>query len=343
MKKLYNKALIYHNIYSCKWTVLATVLFFSLICFITSNESIRTVKLNICNLSTNKMIIDYTTVVFFMFLFLGIIYVSMKGFKKNSTIEFLMTGPFNKNVILINEIICLCIALSIFLFIYIYFYICQYFRNSELLKLVTNFNELFLWNLFRLLLFGLIFILYLKLLDLLFTNITLVVISMIFIPLMIAINLLIYGGLFVELFSIGSKSYEWLYITFDKSIMFLLDNYYFNDKYSILPIFLWIILGIILGMSIYFTNKKYSINNMNKFFSFKQIESFTVWLSCNTIIVFIIPLILSWMLKFNSTDLSSDYTIIQAILSMLLFIIVSGGISYKISKVIIKKIHSILL
>lgn len=343
MNTLYNKALMYHNIHNCKKTIIATSLLFSLICYMVSNSAIYNVKNNIGSLISNKIEIDYVALMFFIGLFLGIIYVSIKGLKKNTTIEFFMTGPFNKHIIQINEILCLCIALGIFLFIYSYFFICQYLRNMELFKLIDNFNNLFLWDLFRLFLFGLIFILYLKLIDLLYCNITLSVIAMIFVPIMILINIVMYGGAFIELFDINSKSYEWLYYQFINSSSFMSNNYYFEGNYKLMPIILWVLFGVVLAVSIHFTNKKYLINNMNKFFAFKGVEAFFVWLVCNTIIVFVIPVVIELTINLDTITINEDYGIIQRILSMLLFIIGSLGISYLISKFIRKKMHSILL
>lgn len=296
MKKLYNKALFYQYLYTGKWPILFGVIIFFIATYGETQSMFSTLKLNISSLYSNKMEPRGVLYLFIICVSLFIIYIFITGFNKRNNLTFLNSSPFKRKEIKQNEIVFLLLSLIIFVFIFLYVNICLYYNQRELLSISSMYISTLVNDTLRLFYIGFLFIIYLEVMDMLFSNTVFTIISMIIFPFTIIVNLLCILSI---LNLLG------FYIFSNYSINIILNKISESIKYLIIgnfspslieKIIIYLILSLIILLGLIFIdkiNKKFTINNINKFFNFIIVKKIFLWITSLNFVNFIFTFIIS--------------------------------------------------
>lgn len=343
MNRMYNKALLYQAYYSSKIGIFSALIIFSYVLYVSINGDFAFTSYKISNLESNSLEVFYQGVLLLMIISLTVIYAMMKGFNKRNTTTFLNAGPYKKEEIVRNELIILFIVLGIMLFIYLYLYICFTYKNYELVQLISNYWETIFSFLLKYALVGTMFILYLTLFDMLFSNTIVTIFIMGLLPIVMISNVSIYTNIFYTInnsiinysgyiYNFVSNVYRYIvYGTYSYS-----DNSYLISS-TIGEIIFCLMLIILLCILIKVVNKKSTVNNLGKLFSFKWVYNITVWLICFSVITFVVAFtVLSS--EFGYTYLSGSVSMVGAWLCIIIIFIVSTIVSFICSKYLKKYI-----
>lgn len=347
MKKYLNKGLIYNWFNSAKIPIIIGLLSWGGIANeIITNEIIQT-KLRIADSFLNV----FSTTTLESYLGLGVIFVAIyfiaQGINKRNSAMFLASGPYTKKQIKYNELMCLLITLVFFVITYGYIAIMEYIRNKELLSVVEGYGIIILIEIARIVLIGIIGIIFMLTADLLFSNTVIGLISMIFV-----IPLSIYMIIF-KIFDV------WQYMGIYRR--YFLENNTNNEvtKYAVKilidrgtireirfrELFFEIIIALIIIVIMFFifnmTQKKYKLECCNKIFSSKINENILVVLVATAIgsfaSLFLLSSFINNMQRRNGEYLNlTGFNLVKGVSADFLCTAIVGFIAYKIMKKVLK-------
>ncbi|AWK52264.1 hypothetical protein DIC82_15220 [Clostridium beijerinckii] len=354
MKKYLNKGLLYTWFNSAKVPIIIGIFVWGIIANRIIENNLSNLKSNMAYNFSNGF---YTTNLDSYFM-LGVIFIAIsfiaQGINKRNTIMFLSSGPYTKKQIKYNELISILITLVFFVITYAYIAFMAYVRNMEFLNIVEGYQIITFIEIIRIILIGIIGIVFMLIVDLLFSNSVIGFISMIFV-----IPISVYF-IFVKLYSIS----EYFGVGNNYSLADKINGSNSNgefEKYTVrvllerasikdvtareLSIEIIIALCIITIMIIIFNiaQKRYKLECCNKIFSSRINED---------IIVILISLALG---SFASLFFASDFInnmqrkndqylplvgldLVKGLSTDLLCVGIVGFISYKIMKRILKNI-----
>lgn len=294
MKKLYNKALFYQYLYNGKWIILFGIIIFYISVYGETQNLFTALKMNISSIYTNKMDSRSILYLFIMCVILFGIYIFTTGFNKRNNLTFLNASPFTRKEIKKNEILFLLYSLSIFILIFIYMNLCLYYNQRELLSISCNYIYVLISDTLRLVFVGCLFIVYLEFMDMIFSNTIFTIIAMIILPLAFICNFLCIISVLknVKLFSFGGIINIILAKIVNIIINYLLLGYYNISKIESIITYLFLLLIIVVGfILIDKINKKFTINNLNKFFSFGIVKKLFIWTTSLSVVNFVIAML----------------------------------------------------
>ena len=355
MKKYLNKGLMYQWFNSSKAAVMIGIVVWGFIANSMFNSTLWRVRHNIeRSYSDYFRSFDLPEYVFLGFIFLAIYFIS-GGMNKRNTTMFLSSGPYNKKQIKYNELIGLLITLILFIVTYIYIAITFYVRNNELLSIVNGYWNIMGIEVIRLILFGMIGILFMLIVDTLFSNSVMALIGMIFIipgSVMAIMGKLIqisnYWGVRYNVSISGEISYL---LYGNKEHMYnpniLMDSIsadFINiKKLSIEVIITLVIIAIMLAI-FNTAQRKYKLEAGTKIFSSKINENIIVTLASLGIGIFVDLLLLN-NFKNNMLYKTGGYLplmgmdLVKVLGADILCIGIIGIIAYKVMKKILKTIN----
>lgn len=355
MKKYLNKGLMYQWFNSAKAAIMIGIAVWGLIANSMLNSILRQVRGDIAHsysdYFTSANLPEY---IFLGFIFLAIYFIS-GGMNKRNTTMFLSSGPYTKKQIKYNELIGLLITLILFIVTYIYIATTFYIRNNELLSIVNGYWNIIGIEVIRLILFGMIGILFMLIVDTLFSNSVMALAGMIFIipgSLMAIIaktmDIFNYWGIRYNV-SINGEISSLLYG--NKEHMYnpniLMDSISANfiniKELSIEVIIILVIITIMLAI-FNAAQRKYKLEAGTKIFSSKINENIIVILSSLGIGIFVDLLLLD-SFKNNMMYKTGEYLplmgvdLVKALGADILCIGIIGIIAYKVIKKILKTIN----
>lgn len=347
MKKYLNKGLIYNWFNSAKAPIIIGLLAWGFLANIAIVSEISEVKLRI----SDSFINDFSTTNIDKYLGLGIIFIAVyfiaQGINKKNIAMFLASGPYTKKQIKYNELICILATLSLFVVAYFYIALMVYFRNKQLLSIVDGYWYIISIESARIILIGIIGIIFMLTVDLLFSNTVVGLISMTFV-MPISIYVII-----VKLFEILE------YTGIDNRYMVNYENGEI-PKYNIKvlleratmreirlrELFFEIVIALfIIGIMVIIYNavqKRYRLECCNKIFSSKTNENIIVILIALAIgslaALFLVSDFIRNMQFLNGGDYLPLYgfDLVKGLSLDLLCIVIVGTISYKIIKKVLK-------
>ncbi|WP_026887410.1 hypothetical protein [Clostridium beijerinckii] len=283
MKKYLNKGLLYAWFNSAKAAIAIGLLVWGAVAYEIIKSNLNDVKNGLANNFDNY----YYTNAWHEYFMLAIIFVAIyfiaKGINKRNTEMFLCSGPYTQKQIRYNEFICLLITLMLFVITYSYIAIVSYFGNAEFISVVEGYWNIVTIETSKIILLGIIGIMFMLIIDLMFSNSVIGFISMIsIIPVSISIIIAKVISIF-EYFGVN-RDYSLLDKIRGGDYKNKLGRGFFEvvfDRISVKDITirnLWsetvIILFIIIIMIIVYNivQNKYKLENANKLFSSKNNE-----------------------------------------------------------------------
>lgn len=338
MKKLFNRSLMFQNIYSIKVQTIALGILFGIIAYFSINSNIQDFMYSAVNLS--EYVDEYSTsngfCMFLMISFITLIFIFMKGINKRDSMSFFMSGPFTKREIKKNEVLTLILLVLFFVVIYTYIILCLSYKHKIQIEYIPNYCKYTSVGILRLLIAGIVFSLYLAFMDLLFSNTIVSILAMVILPItMIGVILVLLEVLLSDKIircavNFGYKYSKCIFIYFFGENTDLVNNSYFSyNKILIFGTAMSILAIIILCFLMYIISDKIRVNNINNIFNFRIVELVSVQL----IVFFMIIQILAVTIQIKEYSISSRIV-------KLVFVIISFGISNVLRKSIVKKIDS---
>lgn len=279
------KSLIYQWFYTTKWAVFLALIVWALYSkFVIVEDKISYLKYNIGSLTSDKINhISLTDLVFFLMI-LVFVYILSNGLNKRSKIMLINSGPYTRNDIFLNNLICNLSVLVLLIVIYVYIYICSGIRYRELLLYCSNYYFMLLLDIIKLFVMGILVISYTLLIDILFSNSIVTIIGVIGIPICTIISLVMNMDLFYfyNKFPLQNSFINkfLIYLRFYVNEEHIKPNY--RDFY-IISIFIIIIAFIIL----------YLVKKLNNMIHIERVSNFFVFDFAQYISVFIVSMALS--------------------------------------------------
>lgn len=182
MNKFFNKGLLYQWFNSAKASIFIGIIAWGL-CFdrIILNQQLDQIKWQISDNQSDYFISAGLNDYIILGIIFIIIYYMAGGVNKRNTLTFLSSGPFTKKQIKYNEFIGLIITLFLFLLCTIYISITFYIRNRELLSIVNGYFYIIFLQCLKIILLGTLGILFMLVVDTLFSNTIVASIALIFV------------------------------------------------------------------------------------------------------------------------------------------------------------------
>jgi ABC-2 type transport system permease protein len=345
MKKYLNKGLIYNWFNSAKIPIVIGLLAWGFIGNIIITGELNGIKLRISESFSN----DFGTTNLESYFGLGVIFVAVyfiaQGINKRNTAMFLASGPYTKKQIKYNELICILVTLSLFVVTYFYIALMAYIRNKHLLSIVDGYWYIIFIEIARIILIGIIGIIFMLIVDLLFSNTVVGFISMTFI-------------MPVSIYLIITKLFKILeYTGIDNRYMVNYENGEipkYNAKVlleratvreiRLRELFFEIVIALfIIGIMLIIHNvvqKRYRLECCNKIFSSKINENIIVILIASAIGSLASLFLVSDFIRNMQRDYLplSGVNLIKGLSLDLLCIIIVGVLSYKIIKKVLKEV-----
>ncbi len=287
MKKYLNKGLLYAWFNSAKAAIAIGLLVWGVVAYEIIKSNLNNVRNQLANNFDNYYYTNSWNEYFMLAIIFVAIYFIAKGINKRNTEMFLCSGPYTKKQIRYNEFICLLITLMLFVITYIYIVIVSYFGNAEFISIVEGYWSIVIVETSKIILLGIIGIMFMLIIDLMFSNSLIGFISMIsIIPVSISIIIAKFISIF-EYFGVN-KDYSLLDKIRGVDYKNKLGRGFFEivfDRISVKDIIirnLWsetvIILFVIIIMIIVYgvVQNKYKLENSNKIFSSQNNEKILV-------------------------------------------------------------------
>lgn len=170
MKKYLNKGLLYAWFNSAKAPIIIGMLVWGFMANLLIKENLNELKYKISGSFFNYIETESIEKYFI----LGIIFIAIcfigQGVNKRNTAMFLSSGPYTKKQIKYNEFISLLIILILFVITYIYIASMAYIRNKEFLSIIEGYEIIIFIEVIRIFLFGMIGIIFMLIIDSMFSN-----------------------------------------------------------------------------------------------------------------------------------------------------------------------------
>ncbi|MZK49740.1 hypothetical protein [Clostridium beijerinckii] len=353
MKKYLNKGLLYAWFNSAKAAIFIGLLIWGAVAYEIIKNNLNDVRNGLANNFDNY----YYTNVWHEYFILAIIFVAIyfiaKGINKRNTEMFLCSGPYTKKQIRYNEFICLLITLILFVITYVYIAIVSYFGNAEFISVVEGYWNIVTIETSKIILLGIIGIMFMLIIDLMFSNSVIGFISMIsVIPVSISIiiakviSILEYFGVNkdyslldkIEGLDYNVKLRGFCEIVFNRiSVKDIIIRHLWSEMVSIL----FIIIIMIIVYSV--VQNKYKLENANKIFSSQNNEKILVTLVSTAVGSFASlflteSFIHSLQLKNGSSRALIGSDLVKGLGLDIICIFLIGFIAYKVMKRILKNI-----
>ncbi|UYZ37025.1 hypothetical protein OD350_04945 [Clostridium beijerinckii] len=353
MKKYLNKGLLYAWFNSAKAAIFIGLLVWGAVAYEIIKNNLNDVRNGLANNFDNY----YYTNVWHEYFMLAIIFVAIyfiaKGINKRNTEMFLCSGPYTKKQIRYNEFICLLITLILFVIMYVYIAIVSYFGNAEFISVVEGYWSIVIIETSKITLLGIIGIMFMLIVDLMFSNSVIGFISMIsiipasiFIVIVKVVSILAYFGVNknyslldkIERLDYNVKLRGFCEIVFNRiSVKDIITRHLWSETVSIL----FIIIIMIIVYSV--VQNKYKLENANKIFSSQNNENILVTLVSTAVGSFASlflteSFIHSLQLKNGSSRALIGSDLVKGLGLDIICILLIGFIAYKVIKKILKNI-----
>lgn len=354
MKNYLNKGLLYSWFNSAKAPIGMGIVIWGFISHSILKNNLWNVKMEISNEFNNY----FNTTDLYEYLMLGVIFLAIyciaKGINKRNNEMFLSSGPYTKKQIRFNELICLLITLILFVMVYVYIVTMSYIANSEFISIIEGYWIISIVEVSKIFLFGIVGIIFMLVIDLMFSNTAIGFISMMsIIPISILmvitkfINILMYVGIDNDhsLFSIirginsdkGFREYNPAILLEKTTIKQI------SAKELSIEIIITLIIIVIMITIYNIVQKKYKLENYNKIFSSRVNETLLVMLVSMGIgsfsaLLFNEKFINNLQFQNGTKGILTGINLIKALGSDILYIVIIGFIAYKIIRRILKNI-----
>jgi len=352
MKKYLNKGLLYTWFNSAKVPIIIGMLIWGFIANRIIKSDLSNLKMEISeSFSNNFKTTDLENYMMLGIIFIVIYFIS-QGINKRNTDMFLSSGPYTRKQIKYNELTCILVMLVFFVLIYAYIAFMAYIRNREFLAIVEGYGTIILIEITRIILIGIIGIVFMLIVDLLFSNSVIGFISMIFV-IPISIYMVIVK-LYTTLNYIGVLNNFRISYVINASddeiqkhtVKALLETASIKDiTIKELSIEIIIALGIIAIMIFIFNiaQRRYKLEHCNKIFSSKTNENIIVILVSAALGSFASLILVSDFID-NIQRKNGEYAplvgldLVKGVGADMLCIIMVGFVTYKIMKKILKNV-----
>lgn len=349
MKKYLNKGLLYAWFNAAKAPISIGILIWGFTANKIIEDNLNGLKYKISDEFTNY----FNTSHLEDYLILGIIFISIyfiaQGINKRNTEMFLSSGPYIKKQIKYNEFISFLITLILFVITYIYIALMAFVRNREFLSIVEGYESIIFIEISRITLLGIIGILFMLIINSMFSNSVIGFISMIsVIPASIIIVFVKVGSIlkYLGILNVWDKIvFTHENLKYYQGIV-LLDSLSIREvRYKYLFIEIIITLFIIICMIFIFniTQRKYKLEHGNKIFSSRINENILVILVSVAFSSFISSFFISNFIS-NMQRKTGEYLpltgvdLIKGFGADIFCVVVVGFITYKVMKRILKNI-----
>lgn len=170
MKKFYNKGLIYEWFASTKLFIILGMFFWGYLAQNIISDKIYMTKSDIAHNYINI----YSTITleryfYLAFIFIAIYFIS-QGINKRNNLMFLTSSPFTKKQIKYNNILCLFITLMLFVLTYIYVAFIMSIKFAPVLSIIDGYFKVTCIEVLRIMLFGISGIIFMLIIDTMFSN-----------------------------------------------------------------------------------------------------------------------------------------------------------------------------
>ena len=170
MKKYLNKGLLYTWFNSAKAPILIGILIWGFVANSNIHNNLSNLKNQIAGSFSNAFYTEQLS----NYIMLGVIFIATyfiaQGSNKRNTTMFLSSGPYTKMQIKYNELVSLLITLTFFVITYIYIAFMAYIRNREFLSIVEGYQSIILIEIARIVLIGIIAIIFMLIINSMFSN-----------------------------------------------------------------------------------------------------------------------------------------------------------------------------
>lgn len=352
MKKYLNKGLLYTWFNAAKVPIIIGMLIWGFIANIIIESDLSNLKMRISDTFSN----NFRTTNLENYVILGVIFIAIyfisQGINKRNTAMFLSSGPYTKKQIKYNELISILITLVFFVVTYAYIALMAYIRHGEFLTIVDGYGTIIIIEIARIILIGIIGIIFMLIVDLLFSNSIIGFISMIFIiPISIYAVL---GKLYTTLnYSGVLDNFRLSYIINGSNDEFqnytkkvLLESVSIKDV-TVTEFSIEIIIALsIISIMIFIFNiaqRRYKLEHCNKIFSSRTNENIIVILVSTALgsfaaLVFVSDFINNLQRKNGEYLPLVGLDLVKGLGVDLLCVVIVGFIAYKIMKKILKNI-----
>ena len=349
MKKYLNKGLIYNWFNSAKVPIIIGLLGWGFIADTIIISEINEVKLRI----SDSFINDFATTSIDKYLGLGVIFAAIyfiaQGINKRNIAMFLTSGPYTKKQIKYNELMCILGTLSFFILTYFYIALMAYIRNKQLLSIVDGYWYIIAIEIARIILIGIIGIVFMLTVDLLFSNTVVGFVSMIFIMPISIYLIIIKLVAILEYTGINNRymgnNIDGEFHQYNAKV--LLERATMREI-RLRELFFEIVVALcIIGIMLIIYNivqKKYKLECCNKIFSSKVNENIIIILVASAIgslgSLFLVSDFIRNMQFINGGDYLplSGTNLVKGLSLDLLCIIIGGTISFKLMKKVLKSL-----
>ncbi|GAA0069296.1 hypothetical protein UT300003_08190 [Clostridium sardiniense] len=285
MKNIIKKSLIYQWFYTTKWAIiLATFIWTSYSYLNICNHKIIDFKSRIALFNSDKFIlIDLLSIAVFICLII-LVYIAGNGLKKRSKMIVISSGPYTRNEIFWNNFLCNIGIVVLFIIIYIYLTICIRYKQSDVLYYCSNYYEVLFKDSFKLLVLGILTIAYSLLIDRLFSNSFVTIISIVLIPVSLITFTIINIEIIFNTNLVSNNIYTYIIRIKDIFLSYLNyfqyevqnDSYLYyladNNKITIFISFLILLISFGILFIVKLLNKKVRIESISNFFVFKNVK-----------------------------------------------------------------------
>ncbi|WP_297423708.1 hypothetical protein [Clostridium sp.] len=354
MKKYFNKGLLFAWFNSAKAPIIIGLLVWGITTYINIQRKIFNLKSQISHTFSNYCYTENLS----NYLILGIVFIAIyyiaQGTNKRNMLMFLSSGPYTKKQIKYNELISILLTLIPFIILFLYISIMAYIGNREFMQIVDGYSSMTLIEIIRIAAIGTLLILFMIIIDSMFSNSVIGFFSMIsVIPISIIIIItkiletLRYSGINID-YSISylirnlmsgnySEGYSPSILLNSISMKFI------SIKQLIAEIITLLIFIFIILLMFNIIQKKYKIEHSNKIFSSKTDENLIVILISTTAgslgsLLFIHPYIYSMQSRYGEYTPLCGINLVKGLGADMLFVCITGLILYKIIKMLLKNI-----
>ncbi len=351
MNKYLNRGLIYSWFNSAKVPIMIGIFIWGFVANSNIQSNLSDLKSQISGSFSNALYSEQLT----NYLILGVIFIAIyfisQGINKRNTAMFLSSGPYTKKQIKYNELISLLITLTLFVVTYVYIAFMAYIRNREFLSIVEGYQSIILIEIARIVLIGIIAIIFMLIIDSMFSNSVIGFIGMIsVIP---ASILIVVVNIFrvLEYIGVEENFYNLLNVVRGGTvkgynIIILLDSVPITEirfKQLFIEIIISLIIIVIMISIFNLVQKRYKLECSNKIFSSKNNENIIVILISTALgsfasLVFVSDFINSIQNKNGQYFPLFGLDLVKGLSADIICIGIVGFIAYKIMKKILKNI-----
>lgn len=344
----FNKSLMYYFFYNSKLGILTAVIIMAMLSYLDVNSRLDTVTWRIRELLGNDFSTTELTTIVGLCIIITAIYILITGLNKRNLIIFLSSEPYTKEEVKKNEIYFLIGILLLLVGVFFYVNFCFIIRERDKFSFIFYENRILFFDCIKLILLGIAFILYIEIMDMLFSNTFITIIASILMP--ISIISIISSLISMEFLlpiqiwdNLDSRVFQIKNYIYNLCAEFLglreLDSYYLWVKTNIILVAIVIfIIGAILILKA--LNKRFYIQNMNSIFIFPKMKKIIVSLVSMFLATYLMRTII--LIKYERSILNTKFFYSYDVFKgSILYLIIFLGII--IFSIIIRKVISTLL